>query len=389
MKNRQDKKSYTLYTFEDFLQDTFFISSHKNPTNNTAQFWDDFLAGNPANKKEYLAAKQSLTALNKDILPVEETDKLWKQIQISNKQNRKRRFLYAGISTAASMAILISLTFFFNTSEKHPDILTFVEQTQTGIEDYNDTQLILSDEKVITIQEKESVISYESASVTTNTESVSKEELASYNQLITPWGKRSVLTFSDGTTIWVNAGSRVVYPAEFDKSRREIYVDGEVFLEVAKDESRPFLVRTKEMAVQVLGTQFNMTSYEADNFKNVVLVSGSVQVETRQTGKALLEPGQLFTSSEEGEKIMQVDVNKYISWKNGLYLFESEKLGVVFKRLSRYYGVHIHCNEETAHIKCSGKLDLKDNLETILSDLTFLLPVTYQVNGNNYHIESI
>lgn len=112
-----------------------------------------------------------------------------------------------------------------------------------------------------------------------------------------------VLTFSDGSKVWVNAGTRVIYPTEFEKDKREIYVDGEIYIEVARDEERPFYVRTKDMNVRVLGTKFNVTAYESEPIRSVVLAQGCVQVETTQTPKAILAPNQMFSSVEGKENI--------------------------------------------------------------------------------------
>ena len=213
-----------------------------------------------------------------------------------------------------------------------------------------------------------------------------KEESVTIHQLIIPKGKRSVLTLSDGSKLWANAGSRVVYPSEFGKDKREIYVDGEIFVEVAKDASKPFFVRTKDMSVQALGTSFNVMAYESDALKRVVLVSGIVKVETKESKGAILNPNTMFQFQGGDEKIIPVEADTYISWIKGLYLFRNERLGVVFERLSRYYGMQIECSPEAAMIRCSGKLDLKDNIEEIMKGLSFDGKIIYSQEGNVYKI---
>lgn len=127
-----------------------------------------------------------------------------------------------------------------------PDIATFAVQTKTELPATEETLLILAEDKVVSLKEKETTITYDSVAIKANEENISKKELAVYNQLVIPRGKRSVLTFSDGSKVWVNAGTRVIYPTEFEKDKREIYVDGEIYIEVARDEERPFYVRTKD-----------------------------------------------------------------------------------------------------------------------------------------------
>lgn len=103
--------------------------------------------------------------------------------------------------------------------------------------------------------------------------------------MVIPRGKRSVLTFSDGSKVWVNAGTRVIYPTEFEKDKREIYVDGEIYIEVARDEERPFYVRTKDMNVRVLGTKFNVTNMNLSQFAVWCWLKGVCRLRRRKPQK--------------------------------------------------------------------------------------------------------
>lgn len=135
------------------------------------------------------------------------------------------------------------------------------------------------------------------------------------------------------------------------------------------------------MNVRVLGTKFNVTAYESEPIRSVVLAQGCVQVETTQTPKAILAPNQMFSSVEGKENISQVDVEQMISWVNGLYCFNSADLGIVLKRLSTYYGINVEFDSALSKIKCSGKIDLKDNFETVINGLTFVAPISYAYDG--------
>lgn len=377
---------FSLYTFEEFLQNDFFISSMKHPSEETQKFWNDFELANPANMEAFIAAKEYIRIISttdtNNLLSEQETDDLWTRIQTTNinedKAKRKNYFMI-GLSAAASVAILVGSFFFLKnyTSVLAPDIASFAVQAKAELPVIEEALLILAEDNVVSLKEKESEVTYDAVEIKTSQESISKEKVATYNQLVIPRGKRSVLTFSDGSKVWVNAGTRVVYPVEFEKNKREIYVDGEIYIEVAKDENRPFYVRTKDMNVRVLGTKFNVTAYESESVRSVVLAQGCVQVETAQTPKAILAPNQMFSSAEGKEDITQVDVEQMISWINGLYCFQSADLGLVLKRLSTYYGVNVEFDPALSKIKCSGKIDLKDSLETVINGLTFVAPISY------------
>lgn len=371
------------YTFEDFLQYDFFVSSMKYPMEETERFWNDFECSNPPNIEEFIAAKKYLQTitLTEDSLSDDEMDTLWSRIELTNegKRTRRKNYYLVGMSVAAGLAILLGSFFFLKNYQADvlPDIASFAVQAKADLPVTTESLLILSEDNIVNLKGKETEVTYDSAEIKTNDGHISKETAAAYNQLIIPRGKRSVLTLADGSKIWVNAGTRVIYPTEFEKNKREIYVDGEIYIEVARDENRPFYVRTRDMNVRVLGTKFNVTAYESESTRSVVLAHGRVQVETAHTPKAILAPNQMFYSTGDHEKIEQVDVEKYISWINGLYYFNSTNLGTVLKRLSTYYGVDVAYDPALNDIKCSGKIDLKDDFETVINGLTFVAPISY------------
>ncbi len=202
------------------------------------------------------------------------------------------------------------------------------------------------------------------------------------NQIIVPKGRKAEVTFSDGTRMQVNAGSRVIYPVVFGKDKREIIVEGEVYLEVRKDPSRPFYVKTRDLEVSVLGTKFNVCAYKEDAAASVVLVEGKVQVETAAKEKAVLQPNQLITVGEAGTQIKEVDVYEYICWTENIMLLNGSKAGEVFDRLSRRYGRRILYDNAIKEIPVDGKLDLKERPEDVVRNLCLSLYLTYDVGEN-------
>ena len=311
-------------------------------------------------------------------------------MEIQNK--RKRRILYRTLAAACIVVFLVSgwyLQNIYQTSEcmeksdivavKKPDVST------------NQTLLILSEKKQIAIQGKESKLHYNQQgklnvnSQTINQETENDKKKDTYNQLIVPAGKRSSITFSDGTRIWLSASSRVVYPVEFMKNKREIYVEGEAFLDVYHDKSRPFIVKTNKMDIQVLGTTFNVCAYEKENIQTVVLVTGKVEVKTNNNETKTLSPNNLLAyNDQQGISVHPVDVQEYIAWKDGFYQFKKERLEIITKKLSKYYGKTIITDKQLANITCSGKLDLKEELDDVLHTLIQTVPA--QITESNEKI---
>jgi len=311
-----------------------------------------------------------------------------------NRKNRRQKQIYWRIAGSVAVAASIALLVFFrfqglentNPVSTKPGIATFADMfrhdTRTG-----DIQLVLSDEKSILFDRKETVITYDTTGILVDRELISQNESTGFNQLIVPLAKRSVLNLSDGTKIWINSDSRLIYPVSFANDIREIYVDGEIYIEVAEEAYRPFVVHTKGMDVRVLGTKFNVTAYESDDKKKIVLVSGLVEIVSKKGEIATrLFPDELYAVENGQVHVEKVDTRKYISWIDGIYYCENESLENILQKLSRFYGVEIICAPSVAGVIFSGKLDLKDKLSDILDGISFTLPVIYSENNEKYVI---
>lgn len=394
----QNKKDFSRYTFEDFLLDDYFVDSMNNPDKGSIAFWEEFRHSNPANLSEFLSAKLYIESIpvNKGTLSEEEVTGLWDSIQKGegNTQpfvKRYRRSLLVGVSVAAAciIGIMFIPSFFKISPSSDADIYDFVSQNQETDFNSSSSRLILSDDKTVLLDEKESVITYDSVKIkVSGNEDLSKNESAFYHKLIVPKGKRSVLTFSDGTKVWVNAGTRLIYPVEFNDKERELYVDGEIYIQVIHNKDWPFVVKTKDIGINVLGTEFNVTAYESEDIKRVILASGSIRITNKNEEKGiLLSPDKMYQYSGNKGFVENVDISRYISWKDGMYIYESEKLSVILNRLSRYYGETIIYDTQSANILCTGKLDLKNNLNDVIKGLTYTAPITYEKDNDSFVIK--
>lgn len=345
------------------------IASSSSYTPDTSYYW--------AKMKERIDAKKTVPFLSR-----------YKQI-----------IIYA----ASFVGIVWGTLYSWNILSVHPESVSFIETVQRPDNVTNSIQLILSEqESVSVLGEDASVVYDKGGSIKVNSENLAVDkpqkqtqsnkrnvkEQPVFNQLVVPTGKRSSLVLVDGTKVWVNSGSRVVYPVTFEKEKREIYVDGEVFLDVMPDKTCPFIVKTNKMNIRVLGTAFNVNAYENDKEQSVVLVSGKVNVQekTKQLERNLA-PNEMFITPEEGStSVRTVDVTNYVSWKDGLYRFNSEDLSVILNRLSRYYGVEIILKNSSLNVKCSGKLYLKDDFKTIMNNLSEMFSIKYEWIDNKCYI---
>ena len=392
MKHEVSDKKYSGFSFEDFLQDDYFISSMKTPTSETSKYWDQFRKRNQ-NLSNFEAAKSFIESINQYhcTLSLKEIDQIKQGIRKrSSRKKRIERLWYLTVGAAAGIALMIYFNFRGNEDmTAKPDIAAFAEMTRANAKT-KEIQLVLSDEQTILFDRKETSITYDSTGIVVDKHVIAQNESTGYNRLIVPLGKRSILNLPDGTKIWVNSDSRLIYPVSFADDRREIFVDGEIYIEVAEESNRPFVVRTKEMDVQALGTRFNVTAYDEDHEKKIVLVSGSVQIVSKKNETITqLNPDQMYCSENGQARVEQVDTQKYISWIDGFYYCENESLETILQRLSRYYGVEIVCDSSVAEVIFSGKLDLKENLSDIFEGISFTLPISYSENDGQYVISGI
>lgn len=382
---------YRDFTFEDFLQDDFFIQSTLKPTEKTRLFWQEQSKDN----RVYRKAVKCIEDLNKDLLDEKDMHKVWHLIRSSNhrKQTRLKRYYFIIASTVAAT---IALLFYFNFESKQENIdqknIRDFALRNIPVDETSETQLFVSDEKIITTSDTESTILYDSASVKvtskeTAEQEISKNELSDFNQLVIPKGKRSSLTLADGTRIWANSGTRLVYPSSFTADKREIFVDGEIYIDVKTDHDRPFIVQTGDLDVTVLGTKFNVQAYQADGQKRLVLQSGSVKISSDSSNEeVILKPSEMYEAIGANITVKPVNVDNYTSWIDGLYICDSERLDFILARLSRYYGKEINVDKEAAGLKCKGKLDLKEDLDDVLRILQYIVPINYTRENETYTI---
>lgn len=302
----------------------------------------------------------------------------------------KRRAISYWLAGAVAVFLLMLAVNQIYKPHAEPDsgLLDFVQANSlVGDSVSKDIQLYVSSDQLITTEEKEADIAYNTDSIQVTGKSMAEVNTLAYSQLVVPKGRRSRLTLSDGTILHVNAGTTVVYPNRFTGNVREIYVDGEVFLDVASNEKQPFVVRTSEIAVRVLGTRFNVMAYEEDAATQVVLASGAVQVTSNTNSKKTeLAPSQMYDYKEGQASVTRVDVDKYISWVQGMLHVEDERLDILMTRLSRYYGEEILFDEGLVSQRCTGKVDLKNDLGEVLEGLTFSFPIKVEHENGVYRV---
>jgi transmembrane sensor len=178
-----------------------------------------------------------------------------------------------------------------------------------------------------------------------NTEGKTSEVV--YNTMTTPAGRQFNLVLADGSKVWLNAASSITFPTAFVGKERKVIVTGEAYFEVAHNASMPFFVEMGKNKVCVLGTHFNVNSYDDESVVSVTLLEGSVNI-TNENNSKLIKPGQQaqINKDEKISLIRDIDVDNVVAWKNGRISFQGADIGTVMRQMSRWYDVDIEYNDK-------------------------------------------
>lgn len=187
-----------------------------------------------------------------------------------------------------------------------------------------------------------------------------------FNTLTTPRGAQYKIQLSDGTLVWLNAGSSLKYPTIFNNSERTVELQGEAYFEVAKDAQKVFHVKVNEIdQVEVLGTHFNVSAYADDNTINTTLLEGKVKVSDH-----ILNPGEQAQRASDGNiSIREVDVEEVVAWKNGLFIFQNADVKTIMQQLSRWYDIEIVYEGTPRQMRLNGEVYRNYNLSQVLAVL--------------------
>ncbi|KIO43978.1 FecR family protein [Sanguibacteroides justesenii] len=212
------------------------------------------------------------------------------------------------------------------------------------------------------------------------------------HKIVTTVGGDYQLVLSDGTKVWLNAESEIDYPIEFLGDKREVFLKGEAYFEVAPDPEKPFIVKTTSMQTRVLGTSFNINAYENEPNVYTTLLTGKVEVMLNKRGNAspvVLKPAmQLKLDKESGDfSVEKVRVEEITAWRYGVFMFAEDDIEVVTRMLSRWYDVKfVFDGERKGPHTFSGRMSKDDKLNEILEMLTLTGGPEFKIEGNTVHI---
>lgn len=214
-----------------------------------------------------------------------------------------------------------------------------------------------------------------------------------WNTMSTPVGGQYQVSLPDGTRAWLNAASSITFPTVFSGEQRLVKVSGEVYFEVAKNKQKPFVVDIGgKSLVEVLGTSFNINSYQDDEFISTTLLEGSIKVSSGVKGAAqpagtqsqsvIIKPGQkaLIAANSKNVRVNDADLEQTLAWKNGLFNFNGLHVHEVMRQLERWYNIDVKFEGNVSNITFKGKMFRNVNLSDVL-EMFQKMEVKFKIEG--------
>ncbi len=328
------------------LRDEFFIKMVNNPDADTKHYWKRWLKRHPEHKEEFEFARQTIQSIKykkEKRLSESDYDRMFAQIRKFKQEQdekesifilpKKRRLYPIMVWTAA--VILFLITFSFSISyfipENIPDNLTL------------------------------------------------NEELIEKN---VPFGAKNTIKLADGSVVRLNAGSKLIFPEHFTRDIRTVELKGEAFFDVAKDENRPFIIKTGEISTQVLGTSFNVRYHENEENIEVALISGIVKINDSRGNEIFLKPSEMAVYSKNDKNLQKKNFNVRLitSWKDNILVFEKASIQQIKEKLERWYGVKIKIDLDSPIVGLYSGEFKDEPLDVVLDGIGYASGFQYYID---------
>jgi hypothetical protein len=345
--------------------------------------------------REEMDCKRAFTRMR---VPAPDVDDAWQQFNLktnlepSTKKRKNRRIVF--VSFAAGVAASVALSFgayrmFIVPQLPHAVQVFNAQQDKDGVSlSYRSGRSfnLSSGSKVNGTLLAQGVKANKDSLIYMPTSSAVHEEKLTVS---TPMGRDYYVVLPDGTKVWLNADTELAFPSHFTGARREVRLKGEAYFEVAKDKTHPFVVHNNLFSTTVLGTKFNIRTYNQSS-ANVVLVEGKVALESKKSNTIqTIVPGQKAQLTSSGHFAVQhVDTYAYIQWKEGYFYFNNVPLVEIMQELGRWYNVDVVIeNPRVMHTRLHFVADRSQRLSEALQNLNTIGYVHASMSGNKVIIK--
>lgn len=294
------------------------------------------------------------------------------------------------LTVAASIILVSIVTILFLKKSYKSDLSEKLSLEQEILPGGNKAFLTLENGESIDLSEEKSGIKVSDAGISyvngaNIIEGKKGDNSSAYLVLNTPKGGEYQITLSDGTKVWLNAESKLKYPFKFQGKVRNVELEGEAYFEVAKSKDQPFIVQSRGQQVKVLGTHFNINTYDTET--KTTLVEGKVRVDKQdQRGEktsVILKPGEQSVVQPFASQIdvQNVNILEFLDWKDGLFVFNNESIVSIAKKLSRWYDVDFSFQGNVNNVRFSGNYLRKNTLTNLLKNIELTGSVKFKTEN--------
>ncbi len=338
--------------------------------------------------EDLTASIETYQGLNEDN---DQEDRVWRRvvegIQIYNRTDKKKKIpVWYYLSAACILFIVTFGVWKFQSLQKDRVI-----QPLEGIVSFEPgkNQAVLKSSKGETISLSSSYegivvdgkLSYDDGTEVFGTVLDETSDTYTYT-LSTPKGGQYQITLPDGTKVWLNADSKLKYPNRFSSSERFVELQGEAYFEVAENKKSPFIVKTDNETVRVLGTHFNVNAYKNEKASHVSLFEGSVKVSVGESFSEIIKPGQQSVVKKGEISVQPADLEEVVAWKNGEFIFNHESLKSAMQKVARWYDLDIEVSSELQDISIWGSVSRYDNFNKVLEIIKMTdETIRYEIEG--------
>lgn len=337
-----------------------------------------------------------------------DVDQAWEHLKsfqrVEKRKSKLMSFYWKRYSVAASifLGVLTFIYFWLMPSTKKPhqivkppkeighDVLPATDKAVLTLE--NGTKIILDSSRqgrlaidggASIVKKSNGQLVYEKSSLKNTYAEVT------YNTVTIPKGGDVVfVTLSDGTNVWMNAASSIRYPVSFASNERKVEMNGEAYFEVAHDATRPFLVQKGDLKVTVLGTHFNVNTYEDEADVRVTVLEGSVKVAAKEKS-VIVKPSEQAITRRQAASVLTINrspnLEEVMAWKNGKFIFNNTRLETIMRQLSRWYNVTVTYQGDfrSQDISITGRISRYSNVSRVLDLLQTAGMIQYTIDNKN------
>ena len=209
-----------------------------------------------------------------------------------------------------------------------------------------------------------------------------------YHKITIPRGGEYILRLADGTRVWLNSETELEYPVVFTEKQRQVFLKGEAYFEVAPDSLHPFIVKTEQQNLRVLGTSFAIRAYANESVVLTTLETGKVNIHSKGQ-EVILNPGEQSCLKDGNLTVAKVNTTLFTAWHKGIFIFQDQPLENILNTLARWYNIDIfYTNENLKDIHFTGELKRYDRIQDFLCKLEILEKVRFTIKGRTVTVST-